>query len=104
MKRFTQGFARRGWALFHCGEALYPLAQVAREHKRAPPPFYSTKLAGADCLIKRRPTSARNHARLRDAVCKWIHNSLVIIGREGPDDRSRIRAGDDEIREASREK
>ena len=57
--------------MFDCREALYPATQIAREHERAPTPFDRAKLAGADCLIKGRPTGARNRARLRDAIREW---------------------------------
>jgi hypothetical protein len=60
----------REWACFDSREALNPVAEIAREDKRAPTPFNRTKFAGIDRLIERCPASARDRARLCYAVRK----------------------------------
>lgn len=55
---------------FDSREALNPVAEIAREDKRAPTPFNRTKFAGIDRLIERGPASARDRARLCYAVRK----------------------------------
>jgi hypothetical protein len=55
---------------FDCGKARDPGTQVIGEHKRTSPALDGSQFARFDRFIKRCPSGARNHARLRDVVSK----------------------------------